>query len=93
MAAPRVTFENYIKIFEYPVLRWAFNSVIAATVAPPSACCSARMAGYALARLRFPGRDALFLLFLASLMVPTEVSVVPLLLAFIKIGWARAYRR
>ena len=50
------------------------------------------MAGYALARLRFPGRNLLFLLFLASLMVPTEVSVVPLLLAMIKIGWANTYQ-
>ena len=50
------------------------------------------MAGYALARLRFPGRDFLFCLFLASLMIPTEVCVVPLLLAMIKIGWANTYQ-
>jgi multiple sugar transport system permease protein len=37
--------------------------------------------------LRFPGRDILFALFVASLMVPTEVYVVPLLLAMIKIGY------
>ena len=50
------------------------------------------MAGYALARLRFPGRDFLFFLFVASLMVPTEVTVVPLLLGMIKIGWANTYQ-
>jgi multiple sugar transport system permease protein len=42
--------------------------------------------------LRFPGRDILFALFVASLMVPTEVCVVPLLLAMIKIGWANTYQ-
>ena len=50
------------------------------------------MAGYALARLKFPGRDALFFLFIASLMIPTEVTVVPLLLGIIKIGWWNTYQ-
>jgi len=50
------------------------------------------MAGYAVARLRFPGRNIVFLLFLASIMVPPEVGVVPLLLAMIKIGWASTYQ-
>ena len=72
--------------------RWAMNSLIQATVATALCVLFGAMAGYALARLRFPGRDLLFLLFLASLMVPTEVSVVPMLLAFIKIGWAITYQ-
>ena len=50
------------------------------------------MAGYALARMRFPGRDTLFYVFLASLMIPTEVSVIPMLLGFVKIGWASTYQ-
>ena len=40
----------------------------------------------------FPGATALFMLFIASLMVPTEVTVVPLLLAIIKIGWWNTYQ-
>ena len=50
------------------------------------------MAGYALARLRFPGRNFIFMLFLASIMIPPEVGVVPLLLAMIKVGWASTYK-
>ena len=50
------------------------------------------MAGYALARLNFPGRRAIFALFLASIMIPSEIAVVPLLLAFIQIGWASSYQ-
>jgi multiple sugar transport system permease protein len=42
--------------------------------------------------MRFPGRNLLFGLFIASLMVPTEISVVPLLLGMIKIGWANTYQ-
>src|SRR5215813_10136344 len=89
----RVTFQNYVRIFvEYPVLRWLFNSLFVAVVGTGLNILFGAMAGYALARLRFPGRDALFFLFLASLMVPTEVTVVPLLLAIIKIGWWNTYQ-
>jgi multiple sugar transport system permease protein len=90
---PHPTLENYIRIFgEYPVLRWGINSVVVAVISTALSVFSGAMAGYALARLRFPGRDILFALFVASLMVPTEVCVVPLLLAMIKIGWANTYQ-
>jgi len=89
----RVTFANYVRIFnEYPVLRWLFNSVLVAAVSTALNILFGAMAGYGLARLRFPGRDALFFLFVASLMVPTEVTVVPLLLAIIKLGWWDSYQ-
>src|SRR5580765_1322926 len=84
----RATLDNYVRIFsEYPVLRWLFNSLFVAAVSTALNIVFGAMAGYALARLRFPGRDVLFFVFVASLMVPTEVTVVPLLHAIIKIGW------
>jgi multiple sugar transport system permease protein len=88
----RITFNNYIKVFDYPVIRWGFNSVVQATVSTFLCVLFGAMAGYALARMRFPGRDTLFYIFLASLMIPTEVSVIPLLLGFVKIGWASSYQ-
>ena len=89
----RVTFGNYEKMFtEYPVARWFLNSVFVSVISTGLNIVFGAMAGYALARLRFPGRDCLFFLFVASLMVPTEVTVVPLLLAIIKIGWWNSYQ-
>jgi multiple sugar transport system permease protein len=88
----RVTLDNYAKVFEYPVLRWGLNSLIQATVSTGLCVLFGAMAGYALARLRFPGAAALFAIFLASLMIPAEVSVIPMLLGFIKIGWASSYQ-
>jgi multiple sugar transport system permease protein len=88
----RVTFDNYVKVFEYPVVRWGINSIVQATVSTFLCVLFGAMAGYALARLRFPGRDTLFYLFLASLMIPGEVSVIPMLLGFVKIGWASTYQ-
>lgn len=88
----RITFDNYRKMFtDFPVARWFLNSVIVSAVSTGLNIVFGAMAGYALARLRFPGRDALFMLFVASLMVPTEVTVVPLLLAIIKVGWWNTY--
>jgi multiple sugar transport system permease protein len=89
----RATLDNYIKVFtEYPVARWFFNSVFVSVVSTGLNIVFGAMAGYGLARLRFPGRDFLFFLFIASLMVPTEITVVPLLLAIIKIGWWNSYQ-
>jgi len=88
----RITFDNYVKVFEYPILRWAFNSLVQAVVSTGLSVLFGAMAGYALARLRFPGRDGLFVVFLASLMIPNEVSIIPMLLGFIKLGWASSYQ-
>jgi multiple sugar transport system permease protein len=86
-----VTLANYAKVLEYPVLRWALNSLIVAGTATALCVLFGAMAGYALARLTFPGRDLIFFLFLASIMIPPEVGVVPLLLATIKLGFASTY--
>lgn len=89
----RVTFGNYEKMFsEYPVARWFLNSVVVAVVSTGLNILFGALAGYALARLKFPGRDALFFLFIASMMIPTEITVVPLLLGIIKIGWWNTYQ-
>lgn len=89
----RVTFQNYIDIFtKYPVARWVFNSIVVSVTATILCVFSGALAGYALARLNFPGRKFLFLLYIASLMVPIEVYAVPMLLGFIKFGWANTYQ-
>jgi multiple sugar transport system permease protein len=88
----RVTLNNYLKVFEYPVVRWGLNSLIQAGVSTVLCVLAGAMAGYALARMRFPGRGLIFGIFLASLMIPVEVSVIPMLLGFIKIGWASSYQ-
>ena len=88
----RATIDNYIRVFEYPVVRWGINSIVQAVASTTLCVIFGAMAGYALARLRFPGRAAIFAVFLASLMIPVEVSVIPMLLAFIKVGWASSYQ-
>ncbi len=88
----RVTIDNYVKIFEYPIVRWFLNSLVQAVVSTTLCVLFGALAGFSLAQFRYPGRATIFLVFLASIMIPVEVSVVPMLLAFIKIGWASTYK-
>lgn len=88
-----ITFENYTNVFtKYPVTQWALNSVIQATSATFFCVLFGSMAGFALARMRFPGRDWIFLILIASLMIPPEIAVIPLLIGFIEVGWANTYQ-
>jgi len=49
------------------------------------------LAGYAFAKLRFPGRDVIFALLLATMMIPGETLVVPLYFIILRLGWANTY--
>lgn len=82
---------NYLKVFEFPVERWMFNSLVVAVVGTALGVLLGALAGYALARLHFPGRNLLFGLLLASLMIPTEMSIIPLFIAFLKVGLVNNY--
>ena len=88
----QVTLANYAKVLQYPVATWAINSLVVAGVATALCVASGALAGYALARMRFPARNLIFLVFIASLMIPPEVGVVPLLIVMIDVGWASTYQ-
>jgi multiple sugar transport system permease protein len=63
-----------------PLIRNLWNSAFIAALTTLGMLITAPMAGYAFAQLRFPGRSGLFVLLLASLMVPIQVTVIPLFL-------------
>lgn len=86
-----IVLDNYIKVFEQPVGRWMLNSLIVTLIATSAGVILGAFAGYALARLHFPGRGLLFGLLLASLMIPGEMSIVPLYIAFLKIKLTDSY--
>jgi multiple sugar transport system permease protein len=77
----RVTLEQYRKIFEaVPLPRFFLNSLVFAGGVTAASLFFDSLAGYAFAKLRFPGRGAAFVLVLATLMVPFQVTMVPLYL-------------
>jgi len=86
-----VVLDNYKKVFEYPVARWAWNSLVVATVSTTLGVLFGAMAGYALARLNFPGKNVFFAVLIASLMIPTEMTIIPMYVGFLKVGLSNSY--
>jgi multiple sugar transport system permease protein len=69
---------NYQEISDLiPFARMARNSLIVATVATAGSMLVSVLAAYAFSRLRFPGRDAIFVAMLAALMIPAQMTVIP----------------
>jgi multiple sugar transport system permease protein len=87
------TLENYRAILEHSnITRWFLNSLIVAGVGTLLAIGTATSAGYAFARMDFPGRTVLFWGFLAMLMIPNEVTLIPQYILLSKIGWINTYQ-
>ncbi len=86
-----VTFENYAKVLQKPVAHWLLNSTIVTAGSTAISLATGAMAGYALARLNFPGRKTFFFLVLAVLMIPTEMTIVPLFIGVLRIGLVNSY--
>ena len=79
-------FSNYRDIFTVqPFARHYLNTLLVAGVGTIGNVLLAALAGYAFARMRFPGRNAAFLLLLTALMMPIEVTIIPLF--FQMRGW------
>lgn len=73
-----IRWENYADVLRtQPFHVYYWNSLYIATLVTLGTCCLASLAGYGFARLRFPFRNALFVLLLSALMVPVEVTAVP----------------
>ncbi len=88
------TLDNYKQIFlqEPLFLRWLFNSVVIAICVTIFNLMFNSMAGYALARLRFRGRHFWFLLILAVLAVPAQITLIPTFLILKAFGWLNSYQ-
>ncbi|WP_409304237.1 carbohydrate ABC transporter permease [Peribacillus sp. SCS-155] len=88
------TLDNYKQIFieqeHFP--RWMFNSLFIAVVGTVLNLLFNSMAGYALARLTFPGKKAMFIIILGVLMIPVQVTMIPNYLILKELGWLNSYQ-
>lgn len=83
---------NYSRVVHvFPVWRFLMNSVIVAVVSTTLQVGSSAMAAYAFARMRFRGSNPLFLLYLATLMVPFQVTIVPLFIEMRYLHFVNSY--
>jgi len=88
------TLGNYREIFlQEPLFgRWLLNSAIVAVIVTLFNLLFNSMAGYALARIHFPGNRLFFFLILAVLVVPAQITLLPKFLILKSLGWLNSYQ-
>lgn len=86
-------FENYMRVFEMvPFGRYYLNSIIVSVGVTLITLFLCSTAGFAFAKIKFPGRNILFLLFLSTLMIPFHVIMIPLYEVVSFLGWIDTYQ-
>jgi multiple sugar transport system permease protein len=91
---PELHWENYVSVFEsFPFTRYALNTAFITITVTVFHTLTSAMAAYTFARLHFPGRDKLFLLYLGTLMLPGVVTLIPtyILMTDRFLGWIDTY--
>ncbi len=88
-----LTIENYFETFQMvPFGRFYLNSLIVSTGTTVIQILVASLAAFAFARLRFRGRETLFLIYLATLMIPFQVTMIPNFLIIRWLKWYNSYQ-
>lgn len=86
---------NYVELFsrseEFPVLRWLWNSVFVSTSVTALVLLVTSMAAFAFARMRFKGREALFMAVISTMIIPGQVLLIPAFLVVQELGWFNTY--
>jgi len=79
---------NFLDVFDrIPLLRYTLNTVTISTLATVGVVLSCIPVAYALSRMRWRGRNASFLVVLSTIMLPVQVTIVPLYILFVRFGW------
>lgn len=89
---PVFTLDSYRTVLQDTAyVRWFANSLVIAIITTASVAFFDSLAGYTLAKFRFPGAMIIFILILSTLMVPTEMLVIPWFMMSIEMGWTDTY--
>lgn len=85
--------QNYPVALAYiPFGLYALNTLMIASAAALAVVISSSLTAYSFARLRWPGRDVVFFVLLATLMLPHQVTMLPVFVIFKKLGWIGGFR-
>jgi multiple sugar transport system permease protein len=92
LLSSHLTLENYRFVLnKIPIIRGFANSLFVSLVVTTSVVAFGSMVGYALSRLHFPGRKMIFNLALATMMIPAQLTLIPLYTMMVKFGWVNSY--
>ena len=88
-----LSFCSYKNVFYYiPVVKYFLNSLIVALTTTIGQVIIASLAGYGFARFNFKYKEILFYIIILSMMVPSQVNIVPLFYLMSKLGWINTYQ-
>lgn len=88
----RLLWQNYRAVQkEIPLLRYFFNSLLVTVGITAGTLVTTVMAAFAFSMLDFWGRDVIFALFVATMIVPGEATLIPNYVAISKLGWLDSY--
>lgn len=88
----QLSLKNFQQVFhDYPFARQYLNSLYIALLVVPITMVLSALAGYAFARMRFRGRDAIFILTMLAMMIPSELTAVPQFVAFSRLGLTNSH--
>lgn len=83
---------NYTYLFtELPFALYVYNSLKVSLLWTLGVVLSSSLAAYAFARVRFRGRETLFIITLAALMIPAQITMIPLYVIMTRIGWVNTH--
>ena len=83
-----IAWENYPRAIEaFPFFQYFLNNVKITSLIIAGVLLTSSLAGYAFSRMRFPFRDALFIAILAAIMIPGQVTMIPVFLLVRDLGW------
>ena len=84
---------NYVRLATiYPIGRMMFNSLFVAVITTVGQLIIGSMAAYVFARIEFRGRNIIFLLYIATLMIPFQVTITPLFILMRYLRWINTYQ-
>lgn len=87
------TFDNYVALFnKIPFARYLLNSFIVASLTTLLQIVTAMLSAYAFSRLKFKGKDLIFYAFLATMMIPGQLLMIPQYLIVARFGWVNTYQ-
>ncbi len=88
----KIVFTNFAELFQRKIIfRWTFNSLLVAGVITLLQIFFCSLAGYSLAKKKFPGAKIIFFIYIASMMIPAQVTLVPLYILISKFKMINTY--
>lgn len=84
--------QNYVRLFEsLPIPRYLLNTFVVSAAAVLFNLAFDSMAAFAFSRLRFPGRDLIFVALIGSMIIPFQITMIPTFLIVRSLGWVDTY--